>query len=264
MPGWIIDLDGTMYRGNMPVEGAAQFISQITEAGHPYLYVTNNSSRKPGQVAEHIRRVTGASASAENILTSSQAAARYAAGRKPGASFFAIGEEGLMHALEEAGLVPVREDEVPDFVVQGIDRGFTYDKLAKATRYIHRGAEYLLTNPDRLLPGDGGLLPGAGSVAASLKTASGTEPVVIGKPSPIILNLAVEKLGLPRNDIWVVGDNIETDIAGGVAARCRTALVLTGITRAEQAGELLQQANLKSDLICRDLPDLLLQLSQKH
>lgn len=261
MPGWLIDLDGTMYKGSMPIEGAAEFISRITSAGHPYLYVTNNSSRRPELVAEHIRQVTGVEASPKHILTSAQAAARYAANLKPGATFFAIGEEGLLHALVEEGLVPTQDRDVPDYVVQGIDRSFSYEKLMQATRFIHEGAVYLLTNPDRLLPGDSGLMPGAGSLAASLTTASGADPVVIGKPSPIVLNLAAERLGIPRSEIWVVGDNIHTDIAGGAAANCRTALVLTGITPQEQADALLRQAKLKPDLICRDLPHLWQQLA---
>lgn len=256
MPGFIIDLDGTMYAGSSPIRGAAAFVSRLKAARLPYLYATNNSSRRPEQVALHLQQVSGVSAGPEEVVTSAQAAARYAAGRKPGATVYAIGEEGLLHALEEAGLVLADEGEAPDYVIQGIDRSFTYDKLTAAVRFIRQGAAYILTNPDRLLPGDGGLMPGAGSLSEAISAASGMAPVIIGKPSPILLDMAVERLGLPRDDIWVVGDNLLTDIEGGYAAGCRTALVLTGVTTADNVGGKLRHSGIEPDLVCRDLLEL--------
>ncbi len=113
-------------------------------------------------------------------------------------------------------------------VVQGIDRTFSYEKMFKAVRYIRAGAKYVLTNPDHLLPWNGELSPGAGSISASIERASETAPVIIGKPSPIIMRYATARLGLAPEEIWAVGDNINTDIRGGAEAKCRTALVLTG------------------------------------
>jgi 4-nitrophenyl phosphatase len=143
-----------------------------------------------------------------------------------------------MLAMRDAGLVVT--DERPDYVVQGLDRQFTYEKLKQAVRHILSGAESVLTNPDLLLPTENGLNPGAGSIAAAIEAASGRKPVLIGKPSKIIMDYAIERIGLPATDIWVVGDNLATDIAGGVAAGCKTALILTGVTTQDNKDELMR------------------------
>ncbi|GIP31219.1 HAD-IIA family hydrolase [Paenibacillus sp. J2TS4] len=254
MPGFIIDLDGTMYAGTRPIPGAAEFIGRLKQEGHPFIYATNNSSKRPEQVAEHLHAVAGVEACPTEVLTSAQAAARYIADRQPGARVFVIGEDGLVHAAGEAGLIVT--EERPDFVVQGIDRRFSYAKLEAAVRHIKSGAAYVLTNPDHLLPGEGGFHPGAGALAAAIRTASEAEPIVIGKPSPILLGMAVARLGLPASEAWVVGDNLRTDIAGGRAAGCRTALVLTGLATPDHADELIARSGVQPDLICRDLPEL--------
>ncbi|WP_409341977.1 TIGR01457 family HAD-type hydrolase [Paenibacillus sp. MBLB4367] len=255
MPGFLIDLDGTMYAGNRQIPHAASFIRELERRGWPYLYVTNNSSRTPEQVAAHISEVVGIEARSENVLSSAQAAAAYIAERREGRRVYAIGEAGLRQALTDAGLELVEEQ--PDYVVQGIDRQFTYAKLEAAVRHIAAGAVSIMTNPDHMLPGDGGLSPGAGSLGAAIRMASGIEPVVIGKPSPIIMRYAVERLGLPTAHIWAVGDNMRTDIGGGIAAGCRTALVLTGVATAANVEAQLSEAGCKPDLVCGDLAELL-------
>jgi 4-nitrophenyl phosphatase len=254
----LIDLDGTMYAGTQPVDHAAEFVSLLQEKGLPYLFVTNNSSRCPEEVAEHLRRITGIAAYAEDVFTSSQAAARYIADRQAGRRVFMIGEAGLEEALREAGLDPYKEDDGsrPDFVVSGIDRQFTYAKLETAVRCILAGVPYILTNPDHLLPTERGLTPGAGSLAGAIRTAAQAEPVVIGKPSPIIMRYAIEKLNLPANDIWVVGDNLRTDIGGGAAAGCRTALVRTGVAAGINVAEESKALGIRPDLVCNHLMEL--------
>jgi 4-nitrophenyl phosphatase len=251
MPGFLIDLDGTLYAGSRPIEHAAAFIAHLNSRGLPYLFVTNNSSRTPEAVAAHIVEVTGIPAHAEDVFTSSQAAARYIRDRKAGSRVWLVGEEGLAAAAADAGLVV--DSEAPDFVVQGIDRSLTYTKLDLAVRLIREGAAFILTNPDLLLPGTAGLSPGAGAIGAAIQAAAQAEPVVIGKPSPIIMNYAVERLGLPAADIWVVGDNLRTDIAGGKAAGCRTALVLTGLATAENVRSQIELTQTEPDLICSHL-----------
>ncbi|GIP41279.1 haloacid dehalogenase [Paenibacillus sp. J31TS4] len=254
MTGFILDLDGTMYAGNSPIEGADAFVGRLRSDGLPFLFATNNSSRRPEEVAAHLAHAARTEARVEEVLTSAQAAARYVAERHPGARVYAIGEAGLAQALAEAGLTLT--DDAPDFVVQGIDRHFDYAKLAAAVRHIRGGAGFVVTNPDHLLPGDGGLNPGAGSIAAAIRIASEAEPVVIGKPSPILLGYALERLGLSPQDAWVVGDNLWTDIKGGREAGCRTALVLTGVASPETVEEQIHRSGVRPDLVCRDLPEL--------
>jgi 4-nitrophenyl phosphatase len=250
MKGFLIDLDGTLYRGHEPIPHAAAFIQWLQQHHMPYLLVTNNSSRTPEQVAEHLQEF-GIEVPAAAVYTSSQAAAQYLTEQRGGCRVHMVGEAGLRIALEASGFA--LDVTTPDYVVQGIDRSFTYGKLTEAVRHLKVGATYVLTNPDRMLPSDGGLMPGAGSLAAAITAASGVEPVVIGKPSPIIMAYAIERLGLPAADVWVIGDNVHTDILGGRLAGCRTALVLTGVATADNVQEQLASADVTPDLICDDL-----------
>lgn len=170
MHGLLIDLDGTLYHGTHRIDGADTLISYLREIKLPFRFVTNNSSATPEEVAGRLMKM-GIQAAAEEVCTSAQAAAEHIARLKPGAAVFVVGEEGLRKAVQEAGLVLTEEQ--PDFVLQGIDRSFTYERLTKAVRYIHAGATFVLTNPDLLLPSTDGLIPGAGSIGAMLQAAGG-------------------------------------------------------------------------------------------
>ncbi|AZN41968.1 TIGR01457 family HAD-type hydrolase [Paenibacillus albus] len=251
--GLLIDLDGTLYHGGIMIPGADEFIQSLREQELGYLYVTNNSTATPEVVAERLQAM-GIPASADEVCTSAQGAAAYIAQKQPNARVYVIGETGLRAALEAAGLQLV-EDE-PDIVVQGIDRQLTYDKLAKAVQFIRSGAQYILTNPDLLLPSDHGLIPGAGSISALLRTASGVTPTVIGKPSSILMDFALQRMGLDAEEAWVIGDNPATDIAAGQAAGCKSILVLTGLATGDNYKKLLAAANCEADVIIHDLYQL--------
>ena len=252
--GLIIDLDGTMYRGNQMVEHADEFVAQLIKSGIPHLFLTNNSSRTPHVVAEHLKGM-GIPAEPDNVYTAAQAAARYISREQSGARVYVIGEHGLLEAVQEAELEVVQDK--PDYVVQGIDRSFDYAKLAEAVRHIRSGAVYIQTNPDLLLPSDNGFMPGAGSIGAAIQAASGRSPVVIGKPSAIIMKDAIELLGLTPDQVWVIGDNAATDIRAGQAAGCKTALVLTGLTTRDNLSSMIDGAGVEPDLVCDSLPILL-------
>lgn len=253
MRGLLIDLDGTLYHGTHRIDGADMLISYLRDIKLPFRYVTNNSSASPQEVADRLLKM-GIPATADDVCTSAQAAAEYIADNYPGASVFVVGEAGLRSAVQEAGLLLTEEQ--PDFVLQGIDRSFTYERLTKAVRFIHGGAQYILTNPDLLLPSSDGLIPGAGSIGAMLKAAGGKEPVLIGKPSAILMNYSLRRIGLPANATWVIGDNMATDIAFGRAAGCGTLLVLTGLTTAQNIDYYMEQAGCKPDIICNHLEEL--------
>lgn len=256
--GLIIDLDGTMYQGKQMIPYADRFIQTLRERDIRFLFLTNNSSRPPEQVADHLGEM-GIPATKEEIYTAAIAAARYIKRQKNDAIVYVVGEGGLVQAIREEGLRIVEDEstEQPDFVVQGIDRQFTYDRMARAVQFIRDGAAYVQTNPDLLLPTDGGFIPGAGSIGAAIQAASGAVPVVIGKPSTIIMNDAISILGLPAERIWVVGDNVSTDIKAGVMAGCRTALPLTGLTTRDNLEEMLERAGVTPDLTGDDLASLL-------
>lgn len=250
---YLIDLDGTLYHGSRMIPHADLLISALKEAGIPYLFVTNNSSRRPGEVAEHLLEM-GIPAMEDEVCTSAVAAAEYIAEQRPGCKVAPIGESGLIAALTGAGLV--LDEESPDFVVQGIDRAFTYEKLTKATRWIRGGARYILTNPDLLLPSQDGLMPGAGTISASIRAASGEEPVIIGKPSGILMKHAIDRLGLRNEEVAVIGDNMLTDISAGDAAGCGTILTLTGVTTEQNLEGFIASSGVHPDVVCGNLEEV--------
>ncbi|MDU2241767.1 MAG: TIGR01457 family HAD-type hydrolase [Paenibacillus sp.] len=254
--GWkayLIDLDGTLYHGPRMIPGSDGLITSLRAKRIPFLFVTNNSSRTPEEVAAHLEAM-GISARTEEVCTSAVAAARYIAQAQPGCKVAAIGEAGLTIALKEAGLQLTLEE--PDVVVQGIDRQFTYDTLTRAARWIRGGARYVLTNPDLLLPSQEGLMPGAGTLSAAIQTASGVKPTVIGKPAAPLMDFAIARLGLEASEVAVIGDNLHTDIAAGVNAGCGTILTLTGITTADNLPDYVKSSGVEADLVCRDLDEV--------
>ncbi|BBH19895.1 haloacid dehalogenase [Paenibacillus baekrokdamisoli] len=251
--GLLIDLDGTLYHGHKMIAGADKLIQMLQDKKVSYLFVTNNSTGTAEVVAERLRSM-GIPAKPEDVCTSAQAAAFYIAEQNQGARVFAVGEDGLRSAIMDAGLQLV--DENPDIVVQGMNRQLTYDQAARAVSFILNGASYVLTNPDKLLPTADGYIPGAGSISAMLQTATGIAPTVIGKPSAILMNFALKKLGLQAAETWVVGDNPHTDIAAGQIAGCKSVLVLTGLATKQNYKQLLEAACCDADVVLEDLHDL--------
>lgn len=258
MIGFLIDLDGTLYSGNNPIPQAYEFITLLQQKKLPFLLLTNNSTRLPEEVAAHLYEVSGIQVTSNEIFSSAQATALYITERQKQASVYCIGEPGLQLTLEAAGhtIIPGSTSATPHFVVQGFDHQFTYEKLEKAVQYIVDGAIFINTNPDHLLPSSGRPHPGSGSLAAAIETASQVKPIVIGKPSSIMMNHAIARMGLPAADIWVVGDNIRTDIGGGKLVGCPTALVLTGIATAENVQQQIVASQIQPDLISADLKEL--------
>lgn len=233
----LIDLDGVVYAGRDPIPGAAGFLADARQHGRPFLLITNNSTASPQEVAARLGGM-GIEVRPDDILTSAQVAAAYVrAHGEPEARVRVIGEAGLRQAVREVGLRLV-EDGAPtvDWVVAGLDREFDYAKLTAATRDILAGARFLATNADALLPVEGGdVLPGAGTIVAAIQTATGSQPVVVGKPEPGLFEHALVRLGVPRPEQAVmIGDRLDTDVTGGQRAGLRTVLVLSGVTGPQQ------------------------------
>ncbi|WP_028783585.1 TIGR01457 family HAD-type hydrolase [Thalassobacillus devorans] len=235
---YLIDLDGTMYRGTERIEAASDFIKKLNNKKLPHLFVTNNSSRRPEQVADKLNHMD-IPAAKEQVYTTSMATAQYIKDQHPGADVYAIGEEGLLTALKEAGLNLVEENA--DYVIIGIDRGITYDKLAAACLNVRNGAVFLSTNGDVAIPTEQGMLPGNGSLTSVVTVSTGVEPVFIGKPEPIIMEQAMQTLGYDKNEVLMVGDNYNTDIKAGMNAGIDTLMVFTGVTSKEDLSNYNQQ-----------------------
>ncbi|MEO2073877.1 MAG: TIGR01457 family HAD-type hydrolase [Bacillus sp. (in: firmicutes)] len=228
--GYLIDLDGTMYRGSERIEAASDFVKNLRDNGIPYLFVTNNSSRTPAQVAEKL--VSFDIPAEENLVfTTSQATANFIYEQKKDASVYVIGEEGIQTAIEEKGFSFAEEDA--DYVVIGIDRSITYEKLAVACLAVRNGATFISTNGDIAIPTERGLLPGNGSLTSVISVSTQTKPIFIGKPESIIMEQALKVLGTSKEETLMVGDYYDTDILAGMNAGMDTLLVHTGVTTKE-------------------------------
>lgn len=227
----LLDLDGTVFRGSEPTEGA---VAALADAGVATFFVTNNASRAATGVAEHLREL-GFSADADDVVTSAQSAARLLADQlPPGAPVLIIGTDSLSDEIAAVGLTPVRSfEQAPVAVVQGHSPTTGWSNLAEAALAIRAGALWMACNVDKTLPSERGLLPGNGSMVAALRTATEVEPQVAGKPSPTLMADA-----LARGDFHsplVVGDRLDTDIAGANAAALPSLMVLTGVSSARDA-----------------------------
>ncbi len=222
----LLDLDGTVFRGSLPTPGAVETLSAI---GPRTIFLTNNASRSVSEVADHLHGL-GFTVDPDDIVTSAQTVARAVARQlPPGAHVLIVGTDSLAAEITNVGLRPVRSlDEAPVAVVQGHSTHTCWTDLAEAALAIRGGAMWTATNIDLTLPTERGLLPGNGSMVAALRAATGSEPAVVGKPGPTIMREAMT-LGDCHVPL-VVGDRLDTDIAGANAAGLPSLLVLTGVS----------------------------------
>ena len=246
----LIDLDGTVFRGSRPTDGAVQSLDQVDSRK---LYVTNNASRSADEVAVHLCEL-GFSATSTDVVTSAQSAAHLLAEQLPAdARVLVVGTESLANEIAAVGLRPVRRfDEKPVAVVQGLSLTIGWPDLAEAALAIRAGALWVAANVDLTLPTERGLLPGNGSLVAALRAATNAEPQVAGKPAPTLLKDAVAR-GDFRNPL-VIGDRLDTDIEGANAAELPSLMVLTGVSTALDA--VYARPAQRPSYIARDLRSL--------
>jgi glycerol-1-phosphatase len=230
---FLFDLDGVLYRGGEPIAGAAGVLEALRARGKRVAFVTNNSARTPAMVADQLRAV-GIPALPDEVETSALTTAELLASRGVRRAFV-IGEAGVREALIARGIEPVDADGAEaEVVVVGWDRGLTYDALRTASLRIEGGARFVATNADASYPAPGGRWPGAGAIVAAIETTTGVRPEVVGKPHAPILEAALRRAGGGRP--LVIGDRLDTDIAGANGLGWDSLLVLTGITGADDAG----------------------------
>jgi 4-nitrophenyl phosphatase len=233
--GYIIDLDGTMYNGNEKIDEAADFVDRLRQTNKPFLFLTNNSTAHPNDVAKKLERVSDVEAYGEEVFTSVKATITHLKHENI-KRVYAIGEAGLLDGLREAGF-ELAEKEV-EAVVVGLDRELTYKKLAQATLEIQKGAQFIATNPDTNIPTEKGLLPSNGPQVAYLEMSTNVKPLIIGKPEATIMDAALETMDLTKDEVLMVGDNYATDIQAGIRKGMDTLLVLTGLTSKEEVANL--------------------------
>ena len=238
--GYMIDLDGTIYRGKERIPAAKRFIERLQKFEIPFLFVTNNSTRTPEQIVENLSKNYDIHVKKENVYTSALATADYIADLdEHKRQVYAVGQLGLQQALLDRGFR--FNEQNPDYVVVGLDTDVTYHKLELATLAVRNGAKLIGTNPDSNLPSERGMIPSAGSIVACIEYATQQKATYVGKPENIIMEKALEKMNLPEDQVAMVGDNYRTDIMAGINFGMDTIIVYTGLsTREEVAREKVQ------------------------
>lgn len=255
--GLILDMDGVLWKDSIPIGDLHRIFDHIRTRDLKVVLATNNGT---STVDEYLAKLHRFDVILEpwQIVTSAEALAHILLKAFPQkGAVYVVGENGVISELCNNGFDPITDpdNETPVVaVVGGMDRALTYQKVRRASFHIRAGAAFYGTNPDATFPTPTGLVPGAGSILAAIETAAEVKPIVIGKPSPFMFELSAERMGLSKDEILVVGDRLETDIAGGQAVGSRTALVLSGVSTLQQALAWVPAP----DLIAKDLSELVM------
>ncbi|USH00477.1 HAD-IIA family hydrolase [Thermococcus argininiproducens] len=256
MIGIIFDMDGVIYRGKELIDGAEKVIEFLRSHGIPFVFLTNNSTRNARMYREKLKEM-GIEVEEERIITSGYATAQYLKKHFEKGNVFVIGGKGLVEEIKSIGWPIISVEEAKEawkeieYVVVGLDPDLTYKKLKYGCLAIRNGARFIGTNPDTTYPSEEGILPGAGSIIAALKVSTEKEPLIIGKPNEPVFEVVREKLN--ADEIWVVGDRLDTDIAFAKRIGAKAIMVLTGVNTLEDAGK----SDVKPDLVLPSIGELL-------
>ncbi len=243
---FLLDMDGTLYLGGNPLEGAADFIAYLAESGRNRLFFTNNCSVDAAQYEKKLGKM-GIPAVRGDILTSGEATVRYLLNETPYRRVYPLGTPSFEAELIDAGLRLA--DEEPDAVVLAFDRTLTYAKLAKACAFLRNGTPYIATNPDKVCPTETGYIPDCGSMAALLFESTGRTPKYIGKPNPEMVNMGLQKLGGEAAKTAMVGDRLYTDMQMAYDSGVASILVLSGETKDADVREASRQPDFVFDSV---------------
>jgi NagD protein len=228
---WLSDMDGVLVHEEEPIPGASDFVAKLTRIGRPFLLLTNNSIFTPRDLKARLHR-SGIDVPEDAIWTSALATAQFLDNQRPGGTAYVIGEAGLTTALHEIGYVLTESD--PEYVVLGETRTYSFEAITTAIRLVEKGARFIATNPDVSGPSIHGPIPATGSVAALITKATGVDPYFVGKPNPLMMRSALNRIDAHSETTVMVGDRMDTDVISGLEAGLRTILVMTGSTRAGQ------------------------------
>jgi NagD protein len=249
--GFLIDMDGVIYKGSEPIPGAVKFINKLRDDGYPFLFLTNNSQRTSRDVCYKLRKI-GFNVNDEDIFTCAMATARYLASRKENGTAYVIGEGGLLNELHKAGYSIVEDH--PDFVIIGEGRTIMLEAVDKAINMIMAGSKLIATNLDPNCPvGNGKYRAGCGAFVAMLECATGKQAFSVGKPSPVMMRMARKTLGLGTDETIMIGDTMGTDILGAGSMGFTTVLTLSGVTNKTD----LDHYGYSPDFIINSVKDLL-------
>jgi len=254
---YLFDMDGTLYLGDRLYDFTVELLHRITETGGKYLFMTNNSSKS---VADYVKKLEkmGISATREDFMTSSQATAYYLKQHHAGKKLYVCGTKSLIAELESEGFETTTNIDEVQCVVMGFDTELTFQKLWDVSKILltKKDIPYIATNPDLVCPTEFGSVPDCGSVCIGIKNATGREPIVIGKPSALMPQLAMAKWGCTKEQTTVIGDRIYTDVKSGLNAGANTILVLSGESTLQTWAESPDQPHLVLNNAGELLPSL--------
>ena len=250
---FLFDMDGTLYIGDRLFDFTEELLSSIKRAGKKYLFITNNSSKSVNAYVEKLARL-GIKAANDDFLTSSQATAWYLKRNYPGKRLYVCGTQSLKAELRENGFEITEDTEKAECIVMGFDTELTFKKLEDVSKMLcTRNLPYIATNPDYACPTEYGSVPDCGSVCDMIYNAAGKRPFVIGKPSPLMIQLAMEKAGCTPLETAVMGDRIYTDIKSGLNAGALSVLVMSG----ETTPEILANSEDKPDIVLENAGEMM-------
>jgi NagD protein len=229
---FISDMDGVIYHGDKLLPGVPEFVEWLKKENKKFLFLTNSSERTPQELQEKMNRF-GIDVDTDVFYTSALATANFLASQKPKGTAFIIGEAGLINALYNVGYS--MNNVNPDYVVVGETRSYSFEKIEQAVNLVLRGAKLIGTNSDLTGPVEGGIVPGTRSLMAPIELSTGHSAYYVGKPNPLMMRIAIRKLGCSREDSIIIGDRMDTDIIAGIESEIDTILVLSGISTRKTA-----------------------------
>jgi NagD protein len=229
---FISDMDGVIYHGNKLLPGVPEFVEWLKRENKKFLFLTNSSEKTPKELHEKLHRL-GIDVEPDVFYTSALATANFLANQKPRGTAYIIGEAGLINAMYNAGYT--MNNVNPDYVIVGDSRGYNFEKIEAAINLVIKGAKLIGTNSDISGPVENGIVPSTRALMAPIELATGRSAYYVGKPNPLMMRIALRKLGSTREETIIIGDRMDTDIIAGIESEIDTLLVLSGISTIKSA-----------------------------
>ena len=231
---FICDMDGVIYHGQQALKGAVEFVEWLKANDKKFIFLTNCANRSIGGIHEKLHKL-GIDVELNQIYSSALATAEFLQKQKPDGSAYVVGTDSLREMIQAAG---IRLDEQqPDFVVVSDSADYDYEQICKAVYFVQRGAHLVGTNPDITGPTERGIMPGTGALVAPIEMATGAKTYFVGKPNPVIMRQALDRLGCHSKETTIIGDRMDTDIVAGIESEFSTVLVLSGCTEKADIGK---------------------------
>jgi len=248
--GFICDMDGVIYHGNVLIPGVVEFVDWLYKEDKKFLFLTNGSGKSPKELQLKLRRM-GLDVDESHFYTSALATAKFLSKQNPGCSAYVIGEPGLFNALHDAGITI--NDFDPDYVVIGETNNYNYDNICRAVKHVLNGAKLIGTNTDTTCPSEFGIIPACRALIAPIEISTGKKAYYVGKPNPLMMRTGLGMLGVHSEEAVMIGDRMDTDIIAGIESGLDTVLVLSGVT----SQQIIHQYPFRPRLVLNSIADII-------